>query len=421
MADIRSTYMLDKEYGFATKYVDPEKRISYPSLPQLAFKRKKKMEMLAEEMRVLYVAFTRAKEKLYLVGTLKDAEKNIEQWSEVASHSEWLLMDFKRAAASSYLEWLGPSLYRHQDCSGLTRSGTDIKQIPEDIRCHSSSWKITMMKAEEIKQQILIHEIEEDHYFEKVQKTEPVPVESIYKEEITSRLTWEYAHPNATHNRSKQSVSELKRAREMSDEQSGTDLVRKFKKSILKRPKFMQEKSMSPTERGTAMHMVMQHVDLTKEVSVGRIKEQVESMVINELLTPEQAKIIDAKLITQFFTTELGKRYFQAEKLYREVPFTLSLPAQEVYPAWKDEDESIFVQGVIDCIFEDEKGLVLIDYKTDGITDRFKGGIEQAKPILEERYRMQIDLYTKAIERIWKRKVAERYLFFFDGAHMIKL
>jgi ATP-dependent helicase/nuclease subunit A len=421
MADIRNTYMLDKEYGFAAKYVDAEKRISYPSLPQLAFKRKKKMEMLAEEMRVLYVAFTRAKEKLYLIGTLKDADKKIEQWNEVSTHPEWLLKDYKRASANSYLDWMGPALIRHQDCGELKRPGSEIGQVPEEIICHSSSWRITRMNAEEIKKQVLVQEMEEDHYLEKVQKTEPVPVESIYKEEINDRLTWEYPYPDAAKNRSKQSVSELKRGREISDEQSGTDLVRRFKKSILKRPKFMQEKSMSPAERGTAMHMVMQHVDLTKKISVGTIEEQVESMVINELLTSEQAEIIDSKLIVQFFRTEIGKRYFQADKINREIPFTLSLPAREVYPLWKDVDESIFVQGVIDCVFEDENGLVLIDYKTDGITERFKGGFEQAKPILEERYRMQIDLYTKAIERIWKRKVAERYLFFFDGAHILKL
>jgi ATP-dependent helicase/nuclease subunit A len=421
MTDIRNSYMLDKEFGFAAKYVDIEKRIAYPSLPLLAFKRKKKMEMLAEEMRVLYVAFTRAKEKLYLIGSLKDADKKIEQWNEGSSHTEWLLKDYKRASANSYLDWLGPALIRHQDASVLKRPGTEIGQVPEEIIFHSSSWKVAIMNAEEIKEQASIQEVENDHYLEKVQKAEPVPVKSIYREEINARLTWEYAYFDAATHHSKQSVSELKRGREAADEQSGTDLVRKFNKSILKRPKFMQEKALSPAERGTAMHMVMQHVDMTKEISVETIKEQVDWMVTNELLTPEQAEVIDVFLVAQFFTTEIGKRFFQADRINREIPFTLSLPAKDVYPSWKDDDESIFVQGVIDCILEDENGLVLIDYKTDGIRDRFKGGFEQAKPILEERYKMQIELYTKAIEKIWKRKVDERYLFFFDGAHIIKL
>ncbi|MDQ0198133.1 helicase-exonuclease AddAB subunit AddA [Neobacillus ginsengisoli] len=419
MTDIRGSFMLDKEFGFAAKYVNAEKRIAYPSLPQLAFKRKKKMEMLSEEMRVLYVALTRAKEKLYLIGTINNADKTLDLWNEVTSNSDWLLKDYERASAVSFLDWIGPAIIRHQDCSVLRR--TEITEIPDEISVHPSSWKITIMDAESIKKQANEQQTEEDHFIEKVKKADKVPIESTYKDEINARLSWEYSFPDAASYRSKQSVSELKRQREMSDEQSGTDLIRKFKKSILKRPKFMQEKSLSPAERGTAMHMVMQHVDLINPVTVEAIEAQLQGMVNNELLTPEQAAVIDPKMIVQFFRTELGKRYTKANIINREIPFTLSMPANEVYPSWKDEDEPIFIQGVIDCVFEDENGLVLIDYKSDGITDRFKGGFEQAKSILEDRYRMQIDLYTKAIEKIWKRKVDERYLFFFDGAHILKL
>ena len=99
----------------------------------------------------------------------------------------------------------------------------------------------------------------------------------------------------------------------------------------------------------------------------------------------------------------------------------MSLPAKEVYMDWKEENESIFVQGVIDCVFEDEQGLVLLDYKSDTIQGRYKGGFEQARPLIENRYKMQIDLYTKALEQIWKRKVDERYLFLFDGAHIMNI
>ena len=131
--------------------------------------------------------------------------------------------------------------------------------------------------------------------------------------------------------------------------------------------------------------------------------------------------MIDSELIVKFFLSEMGQRIVHAKAVNREIPFTLSLPAKEVYPAWNGPEESVFIQGIIDCVFEDENGLVLIDYKSDGITDRYRGGFEQAKPILEDRYRLQINLYTIAIEQIWKRKVNERYLFFFDGAHILKV
>lgn len=421
MTDIRKPYMLDKEFGFAAKYVNPEKRISYPSLPQIAFKRKKKMEMLAEEMRVFYVALTRAKEKLYLIGSLKDADKIIDQWNETVPHQDWLLQDYERASAASYLEWVGPALIRHQDCKELRKSDKNTPFVPDEIICHPSSWKITLIPADDIKNQEFEVGTNEDEYLEMVEKKLEVPVTSAINTEIHSRLTWEYSFTNAAVHRSKQSVSEMKRQRELSDEQSGTELIRKFKKSITKRPKFMQEKSLSPAERGTALHMVMQHVDLTNQLSEDRLLEQLKWMVDHELLTAEQAEVIDTTLILKFFQSELGRRMTNAQMVNREIPFTLSLPASEVYPSWQGGEEPVFIQGIIDCVFEDENGLVLVDYKSDGIYDRFKGGFLQAKPILEDRYRLQINLYTKALEQIWKRKVNERYLFFFDGAHILKL
>ncbi|WP_312475569.1 helicase-exonuclease AddAB subunit AddA [Neobacillus sp.] len=421
MADIRKPFMLDKEFGFAAKYVNAEKRISYPSLPQIAFKRKKKMEMLAEEMRVLYVAMTRAKEKLYMTATLKDATKKIDKWIDVSSNKEWLLKDYERASAMSYIDWVGPAIIRHQDCRDLRMTGETYELVPEDITNHPSSWEISLISAEEIGKQELALEKEDDQFLKRVQKAQTVSIASTFADEIKSRLTWEYSFSSAAAHRSKQSVSEIKRQKEMADEQSGTDLVRSFKKSIVKRPKFMQEKQLTPAERGTAMHMVMQHVDLTKTVSEDTINTQLIWMVNNELLTPEQAEVIDCKLIAQFFNSNLGQRYFHAKAIHREIPFTLSLPATDVYPAWTEAEESVFVQGIIDCILEDENGLVLIDYKSDGITGRYKGGFDQAKPILEERYRLQINLYTRAIEQIWKRNVVERYLFFFDGAQILKL
>ncbi|WP_342041571.1 helicase-exonuclease AddAB subunit AddA [Bacillus sp. OTU2372] len=421
MTDIRKPYMLDKEHGFAAKYVNAEKRISYPSLPQIAFKQKKRMEMLAEEMRVLYVAMTRAKEKLYVTATLKDAGKQIDKWKDVSLHNKWLLKDYERASAMSYIDWIGPALIRHQDASELWNGGEANWRMSEEISNHPSSWKITLQHADEIKKQAISIENEEDHFLKKVENLEQVPSNSNLTDEIHARLTWEYPFPGAASHRSKQSVSEIKRVRELTDEYSSTELVGRFQKSIMKRPKFMQEKQLSPAERGTVMHMVMQHVDLTKEVNQKTIVDQLNWMVTNELLTPEQSEVIDAKLIAQFFTSPLGQRFYKAKTVHREVPFTVSLPASKVYPDWNEGDESVFVQGIIDCILEDEDGLVLIDYKSDGITDRYKGGFQQAKVILEDRYKLQINLYTKAIEQIWKRNVVERYLFFFDGAHILKV
>lgn len=417
--DIRESYLLDKEYGFAAKYIDTVKRIAYPSLPQLAFKRKKKMEMLAEEMRILYVALTRAKEKLYLIGTLKDAGKIFEKWNETATNDGWLLKDYERASAKSYLDWIGPALIRHSDCKEIAQEAGPL--VCEEISCHPSKWKITRIRAEDIENHEISQENKADDFIGMVMGMKQVPLQSLHAVEVKERLSWHYPFQVAAGHRSKQSVSEIKRQKEISDEYSGTDFLRKDKKAILNRPRFMQEKSLSPAERGTAMHMVMQHVDLAKQVDTAAIKKQLLWMVERELLTSEQAQVIDPERIVSFFDSPIGGRMRQAQKVQREVPFTLTLPANEVYMDWKGENEPVFIQGVIDCLFEDEEGLVLLDYKSDGIADRFKGGYEQARPILKERYLLQINLYTRAIEQIWKRKVNERYLFFFDGAHFLKL
>ncbi|MBX9971911.1 helicase-exonuclease AddAB subunit AddA [Cytobacillus firmus] len=420
--DLKKPYMLDKEFGFAAKYVNAEKRISYPSLPQIAFKRKKKMEMLAEEMRVLYVALTRAKEKLFLVSSVKSADKKINQWLQASEHKEWLLNEYDRASANSYLDWIGPSLVRHKDCEALRGKGTVYPLVPADILEHPSCWNITIIKSEEAA--VLSEEAKdgETDLLQLVYEGKPVPAESAYKDKVEEQLSWKYSYKQAAQHRSKQSVSEVKRQREIfSEEDSGTELIRKITKPLLGRPRFMQEKSLSPAERGTAMHAVMQHIDFSRPATVETISSKMDEMVRNELLTEEQHASIEPQLIVQFFETELGQRIVQAKSIRREIPFNLSFPAREIYSEWQGEDEPVLIQGIVDCVFEDEQGLVLLDYKTDGITGRYKGGFDEAKPILENRYKVQIDMYTRALEQILKREVNERCLFFFDGAHTIKL
>ncbi|WP_404323663.1 helicase-exonuclease AddAB subunit AddA [Cytobacillus firmus] len=420
--DLKKAYMLDKEFGFAAKFVNAEKRISYPSLPQIAFKRKKKMEMLAEEMRVLYVALTRAKEKLYLVSSVKSADKKLNKWLQASEHKDWLLSEYDRASANSYLDWIGPALVRHRECEALRGEVPVDPLVPGDILEHPSCWNITIIKSEEAA--ILPDEANEGEtdLLKLVYEGKTVPAESAYKDKVEEQLSWKYSFKQAAQARSKQSVSEVKRQREIfSEEDSGTELIRKISKPMLSRPRFMQEKSLSPAERGTAMHAVMQHIDFSRPASLETISSKMDEMVRKELLTEEQRASIEPQLIVHFFETELGQRMVQAKSVRREIPFSLSFPARDIYSDWQGEDEPVLIQGIVDCVFEDEHGLVLLDYKTDGISGRYKGGFAEAKPVLENRYKVQIDMYTRALEQILKREVNERYLFFFDGAHTIKL
>ena len=421
MMDLNKKYLLDKELGFGSKYVNPKLRISYPTLSLSTMKKKMKLELIAEEMRVLYVALTRAKEKLYLVGTVKELQKQLEKWQDELQNKEWLIPDQKRALAKSYLDWIGPAMIRHQDC-GLLRGEATALDVPAEITNHPARWQVEFISTTGL------HEIAQDEQkndqavLEALKNGEPISIESRYKQQVYDQLTWTYPNKLAAIHRSKQSVTEIKRQRDSIDESSGRELVKKFRSQQADRPRFMQEKSLTAAEKGTAMHMVMQHVDLTSEINEHTIREQLAKMINNELITKEQAEAIDIENVIRFFQTGVGIRLIKAPINRREVPFSLALPASDAYANWDNaQNEHILIQGVIDCIFEDEQGLALVDYKTDAITGRYKGGFEEARPILEERYRVQIELYSRAIEYIFKKPLKDRYLYYFDGGHMLKL
>jgi ATP-dependent helicase/nuclease subunit A len=250
---------------------------------------------------------------------------------------------------------------------------------------------------------------------------ETVPIESESKQQVYDQLNWDYPYKSATRNRSKQSVSELKRQREVQDEYSDQQLLSKQSSQgfLYNRPSFMQSKSVSAAERGTAMHTVMQHMKLAGPVTKGDVTAKIQELVDKEILSTELAEVINSEQIVEFFASRIGERLLGAKQVYREVPFSYALQAEKLYDDM--ENEPILVQGVIDCLFEDEEGTVLLDYKTDTIEGRFSNGITEAEQILKDRYRVQIDLYTKAVEDIIHRPLNEKYLFFFDGGYLIDM
>ncbi|MBD8067599.1 helicase-exonuclease AddAB subunit AddA [Bacillus sp. PS06] len=420
MMDLNKKYLLDKELGLGSKYVNPKRRITYPTLPMQAIKKKMKLELIAEEMRVLYVALTRAKEKLILVGTINDYDKKTAKWQDELTNKRWLLSDLRRANAKSYLDWIGPALIRHRD-GNILRGEDQLSSIPEEIVNHPAKWNVQRIQADELQEIIQLEEKTNEQLLHSIKEGEKVEKESVYKDQIERQLKWSYPNHLSTIHRSKQSVSEIKRQRDRVDEYSDFSFQKKFKAPLVDRPRFMQQTSLTPAEVGTAMHMVMQHVDLTKVINHEIIKELIAKMINNELLTPQQGEVIDIDHVVNFFQTDIGLRMINAKEVRREVPFSVGIPASEAYSDWDQaQTENVLIQGVIDCLFEDEEGIVLVDYKTDQLTNRFRD-FEEAKPILEERYKVQLELYTKAIEAIWRKPLTEKYLYFFDGGYMLSM
>lgn len=417
MMDMNKKYLLDKELGFATKLIQPSLRISYPTLPLAAMKKKMKIELLSEELRVLYVALTRAKEKLFLVGSLKDAGKTLSDWQNSMTHEKWLLPDFERAQAKSYLDWIGPALIRHQDAERLRENSEETSPY---LLSHPSKWEVCVIGEEELYDIQKEEKKYDQDMLSALKNLEPVAPQSDYQDQIRSQLSWRYHHELAAVFRSKQSVSEVKRQQEFRDDYSDEIIIRSQKENFMyDRPKFMQKKSLTAAEKGTAMHAVMQQLNVREPVTEESTSRKVQELITKEILTKEQADSINTKSIVQFFQTDIGKRMQKADRIQREVPFSYALPAEELYDEAKGEQ--VLIQGVIDCLFEDEDGYVLLDYKTDAIHGKFAGGFNQARPILAERYRVQLDLYGKAIEKITKKTLSNKVLYFFDGGHVLEI
>lgn len=419
MMDLKKSYLLDKEYGFACRYTNPDLRITYPSLPQIAFKKKKQLEMIAEEMRVLYVALTRAKEKLILIGTLKDSEKSLQSWRKAANHTEWLLQDYIRASAKSYSDWIGPALARHQQNEEIYQ--VVAKTTLEDIIDHPSNWKMQLIDASTLQQEGEQNEQDDHEMMEMIKSLKPVDVTTPFAEKISQQLNWGYEYNAATTHLSKQSVTEMKRQVEVMERDDAFPLIRP-QTSIHNRPSFMQATSLTSAEKGTIMHLVMQQIDMSQDVTEDYLEQLKVELVQKEFLRLDQLEAINNEGILRFFESDVAKRLRNAELVQREVPFSMVISAHEAYHDYDGPEEKVLVQGVIDCLFKDQQGLVLLDYKTDRITGRFPGGFEGAKSELEKRYQVQMDLYSRAIQNILKTTLDEKYLYFFDdGGHLLKM
>lgn len=171
------------------------------------------------------------------------------------------------------------------------------------------------------------------------------------------------------------------------------------------------------------MHTVMQHIALPSDEPFDeiRIHQLLDSLQQRDLLTDEQVQSIDQEGIAAFFSTSIGQKLRKADWVKREVSFSMVLPVKEVYSHIDAEGEPVLIQGMIDCLFETDGKLYLLDYKTDRVQGRYTDGLEAAVPILKKRYETQIALYAKAVERLTNRKLEEKILYFFDGNLEISL
>lgn len=391
LQDLNNKILLHHDLGFGPDFVDLKTRLSYPSLPKLAIREKIRRETLSEEMRILYVAMTRAKEKLIVTGRVDDITKTKEKWADCAARGGKTLPPYEMLKSNNYLDWIGPAVI------------------------DSSFWQVKSWTQKGLETVNPESREENDRFIQwldDLSKNQNKEQERCYAGEISQRLGWEYPYKKVAAIPAKVSVTELKRwfEGELTEE---TDRLPQSPVALIKKPLFLQDKKgLSRAEAGTVMHFVMQHLDFHRT----DIEVQVREMVEKGLLTSKQAEVIEVEQIRYFLNSPLGKRILAAEPVYREVPFFMEVPCSELFPELTEElcgEEKVLLQGMIDCYFEEPEGIVLVDYKTDFVP---KGREEK----IRERYRDQISYYGRALEMLTGKKVKGKYIYLFWSGEVLE-
>ena len=411
LMDLNKNILLHQELGIGVKYINYDKQVQYDTLSKSAIRSKVFTETLSEEMRILYVALTRAKEKLYITGTMNDYEKEIEKMKiQVERYSkngnkinQILIKKYKK-----YLDWIN-LVYLYEKGNTKDLIEYNVLEKEEIIK------KCKRIEQEEIDVVKILDEHKKDK--EEIKKIEKI-------------LNFEYKHKLAITIPTMSSVTQIK---QMQDNIKGSKVgkedkekaVQKLDKSeFLKenkvgkeykkeemiitfdKPKFLKEDKedkLTNAEKGTLVHLCMQHLNEKVEYNLEKIKELVEELERKEIITSKEKENINLYKILEFTKSNIWKEMKKAKKVYKERPFFINILAKEIY---KEEiEEKILIQGIIDLYYINENDeIILVDYKTDYV----ERGKEQE---LIEKYKKQLELYCKAIEEANKKQVSRIYIY----------
>lgn len=383
MQDLNQSIILHQDLGFGPKYINEQRRIEYPTLAKEAISLTTKYESMSEEMRVLYVALTRAKEKLIITGICKDAEKSILDKQKLIDMYKGIdkssaINDKIIKKYKSYLDWIQ-----------LVYIKNDELKSKMDINFHKKCdlLKQFLDKSNENKEEDIYNKINEN--------LQDVTVEQM--QEVEDIIKWKYEHLQASAIPTKTSVTKIKQ-KSMEDSPN----ILEPQQSIIEPPKFLaQNEKLTGAQKGTLMHMCFQKLDVSKNYDINDIKELISELAKREIISEEESKIININNLYEYTKSELWKELKHAKKIYKEQPFYINIKSDEIY---KDEsEENILVQGVIDLFYINENDeLILVDYKTDYV--------ENAQQLIDK-YNKQLELYSIALEKSLKRKVDKKCIY----------
>ncbi len=356
LMDLRKKILLHQEMGIGVKYIDYDNQVEFDTLTKEAIKNKMLTEILSEEMRVLYVGLTRAKEKLIITGTKNDYEKDSKKLDDLTDLypmkgkkvNPILVKKFK-----TYLDWI-------LLCIKYGAEALDLKVLTKgEVLSKVDTEEVKESKVPQIKNEI---------------------PKLKYKYELATKIP------------TKTSVSKIKQGEESFDVE-------------FKEPKFMrqnEEEKITGAKKGTLVHLCLQKLNEKQEYDLDKVKELIKSLESKNLITAKEAEAINPNLILNFTKSKIWTELKTAKVVEKEKPFYINVFASEIYEE-KGEEEKVLVQGVIDLYYETEEGeVVLIDYKTDYVEDEND---------LIDKYKVQLELYKRALEAALKKKVSRCYIY----------
>lgn len=390
LQDLNDNIILHQDLGFGPKYINSDMKIEYTTLAKEAIRLKSKVETLSEEMRVLYVALTRAKEKLIITGVSKDVKKTFEE-------KEALIQMYKNGSNrvnpvllkkyKSYLDWIELVYFNN------------IENIHKFMNVN------IIKKTDLLKELNVVNDTENEDNIIKRLNDMAAHIDNSKTNELAKILRWKYFYTDSSVIPNKTSVTKLKEAanepivsiEELEEQPTET-------KFAIVRPQFLNEDvQITGAQKGTLMHLCFQKLDEKKEYTKAMLQEMIDEMVRRKLITALEAESINTYKLYSYTKSELFNELRNAREVYKEQPFYISLTADEVYG--NGLEDSILVQGIIDVYFINQQGeVVLVDYKTDYVENG-----KEAK--LVDKYRKQLEIYKRALTQALGKNVDKCYIY----------
>ncbi len=395
--DMQKPMLFHPKLGVGPKGLDRERMVEFPTLARKAVAAQLEREMMAEELRLLYVAMTRAREKLILTCALTGGGRDLQR---LATDAGCPVEPQALLATQSTGQWVLLAALARPD-GGALRRAADAYVEPTTADC-GPAWDIRWVDGTDLAE---APPRRYDRVREDRETAEADPV-------LVARLAWTYPRAGDVDIPSKLTATQLK-GRNL-DEEASEQAPAPPRPVQFGRPRFAQEEfGLTAAQKGTALHLVMQFIDFDRADTVDGVAEEIGRLVERQIISPQQGEAAAPEKIAAFFQSNLGRAMKASGTLQREFKFSILAPAEDYYRE-AGAGEEVLLQGVVDCWFETAEGITVVDFKTDRVT-------EQSVQRRAEEYRPQLTAYSRALEAVTGKRVARRVLWFFALDRAVEL